>query len=37
VDLQAVVKELKEIDAGMGEIDDAIRGFCDELGLESPV
>ncbi len=37
VDLEAVAKELKAIEAGMGEIDEAIRGFCDELGIEAPV
>ena len=37
VDLAAVSAELKKLEAGMGEIDQVIRGFCDELGIEAPV
>lgn len=37
VDLAAVTAELKQLDADMGPIDEQIRGFCAELGLEAPV
>jgi type I restriction enzyme M protein len=37
VDLAAVTSEIKKIDAGMEDLDKAIRDFCKELGLESPV
>jgi len=37
VDLAAVTAELKQIDKDMVAIDEAIRGFCDELGIEAPV
>lgn len=37
VDLAAVAAELKSLEAGMGSLDDAIRGFCAELGIEAPV
>ena len=37
VDLAAVTAELKQIDLDMVGIDDTIRGFCDELGIEAPV
>ncbi len=37
VDLDRVVSELKELEAGMTEIDQTIRNFCDELGIEAPV
>ena len=37
VDLAAVTAELKQLEADMGEIDDTIRGFCAELGIEAPV
>lgn len=37
VDLDAVVKELRQIDEDMVEIDAKIREFCDELGIEAPV
>jgi len=37
VDLAAVATELKSLEAGMGNLDDAIRGFCAELGIEAPV
>lgn len=37
VDLAAVTAELKELEARMPDIDDTIRAYCDELGVESPV
>lgn len=37
VDLAAVTGELKGLEKGMEEIDERIRGFCDELGIEAPV
>ena len=37
VDLAAVAKEIKQLDQDMVEIDETIRGFCDELGIEGPV
>ncbi|AMV73627.1 type I restriction-modification system subunit M [Desulfuromonas carbonis] len=37
VDLAAVAAELKSVEAQMGDLDEAIRGFCAELGIEAPV
>ncbi|WDI30266.1 type I restriction-modification system subunit M [Hyphococcus flavus] len=37
VDLQAVVRELKDLEENMAEADEAIRKFCQELGIEAPV
>ncbi|WP_210880027.1 type I restriction-modification system subunit M [Roseovarius autotrophicus] len=37
VDLAAVAAELRAIDEGMAALDETIRGFCAELGLEAPV
>lgn len=37
VDLAAVTADLKSLEAGMGALDDAIRGFCAELEIEAPV
>lgn len=37
VDLVAVTAELKEFETCMADIDDTIREFCDELGIEAPV
>ncbi len=37
IDLAAVTAEIKQIDQEMVEIDKTIRGFCAELGIESPV
>jgi type I restriction enzyme M protein len=37
VDLKGVTTELQRIESEMGEVDEAIRGFCAELGLEAPV
>jgi len=37
VDLKAVTKELKQLESDMGEVDETIRGFCKELGIEAPV
>ena len=36
IDLGAVTKELRELEDEMGGIDEIIRGFCDELGIEAP-
>ena len=37
IDLGAVAKELRGLEADMAGLDATIRGFCAELGLESPV
>lgn len=37
IDLAEVTAELRAIDAKMGDLDAAIKGFCDELGIEAPV
>ncbi|HET6445232.1 MAG TPA: type I restriction-modification system subunit M [candidate division Zixibacteria bacterium] len=37
VDLAAVTAELRQLEADMGEIDDTIRGYFAELGIEAPV
>lgn len=37
IDLTAVARELKQLDLDMVATDETIRGFCDELGIESPV
>lgn len=37
VDLAAVTAELSQLEADMGAIDDTIRSFCAELGIEAPV
>jgi len=37
VDLTSVTAELKSLEARMVGLDDAIRGFCAELGIEAPV
>ena len=37
VDLGAVSQELKQIDEDMKNIDEQIEGFCEELGIESPL
>jgi type I restriction enzyme M protein len=37
IDLAEVTSSIKAIDQDMADIDATIRGFCDELGLESPV
>ena len=36
VDMDAVVKDLKALDADMKDTDKTIAGFCKELGIESP-
>jgi len=36
IDLDAVAREIREIDREMVETDQLIRGFCEELGIESP-
>jgi type I restriction enzyme M protein len=35
--LADVTDELKSIEAKMGDLDAAIKGFCDDLGIEAPV
>jgi type I restriction enzyme M protein len=37
IDLKAVASELRRIDHDMTAIDADIRGFCIELGLETPL
>jgi type I restriction enzyme M protein len=37
IDLGAVALELRQIDRDIVGIDETIRAFCDELGVESPV
>ena len=37
IDLATVAAELKQIDRDMAGIDETIKGFCNELGIESPV
>ena len=37
IDLDAVAREIREIDREMVETDRLIRGFCDELGIEVPL
>ncbi len=37
VDLNDVLAELKEINAGMADVDARIASFCAELGLEAPL
>lgn len=37
IDLDATVKELKQIEIDMVDIDDKIRAFCKELGIGAPV
>lgn len=37
IDLAAVTAELKQLDMDMESIDETIRGFCAELGIEAPV
>ena len=37
IDLTAVAIELRQIDRDITEIDQTIKGFCDELGIDSPV
>ena len=37
IDLDAVVREIREIDQEMLEINRLIRGFCKELGIEAPL
>lgn len=37
VDLAAVTAELIQIDKDMVDIDEVIRGFCSELGIEAPM
>jgi type I restriction enzyme M protein len=37
IDLAAVTASIKSVESEMAEIDATIRGFCKELGVESPV
>jgi type I restriction enzyme M protein len=37
VDLAAVTAELKQLELDMVDIDDTIRGYCAELGIEAPI
>lgn len=37
IDLSAVTANLKQIELDMKEVDEAIKAFCAELGLEAPV
>ena len=37
IDLGAVAKELMILDVEMMKMDETIKGFCDELGIRSPV
>jgi type I restriction enzyme M protein len=37
VDIAAVTTELQQLESHMGDIDEVIRGFCKELGVEAPV
>ncbi|SIO95759.1 type I restriction-modification system subunit M [Vibrio spartinae] len=37
VDLVAVAQQIRQIDEDMVEIDQAIKAFCDELGIEAPL
>jgi type I restriction enzyme M protein len=36
IDLDAVAREIRQIDQDMVETDRLIRGFCEELGIEAP-
>ncbi len=36
VDLKAVADELRKVDSEMLEIDEKIKGFCEELGIDTP-
>ena len=37
IDLTAVAIELRQIDRDMAGIDQAIKGFCEELGIDAPL
>lgn len=37
IDLAAVTASIKSVEAEMADIDASIRGFCKELGMDSPV
>ena len=36
IDLDEVVKELKEISIEMEKVDEEIKKYCEELGIEPP-
>ena len=37
IDLAAVAAKLRQCDYDMVAIDEAIKGFCDELGIDAPL
>ncbi len=37
IDLEKVVREIKEIDKKLKNIDEEIKKYCDELGIEAPI
>lgn len=37
IDLQMVINEIQQLDRDTGQLDDAIRGYCNELGIKAPV
>ena len=37
VDLEAVSRELKDLEKGMADIDKRLKSFCTELGIDAPV
>ena len=37
IDLAAVAAKLRQCDRDMVVIDEAIKGFCDELGIDAPL
>ena len=36
IDIERVAKEIKEIDQEMLGVDEKVKGFCEDLGIESP-
>jgi len=36
VDLKAVAKDLRDLEAEMADTDKEIAAFCEELGIDSP-
>ena len=36
IDLKTVSDELKQVDSEIVEIDEKVKAFCEELGIESP-
>ena len=37
IDLKAVTDALAKLEADMGAVDDKIKGYCEELGIEAPL